>query len=140
MTESTFWSVIQPKLAPYGVFERIENPLVPGMADLSYCIRGVEGWAELKHVDQWPTSRLKLPHFSKEQHEWHLNRAKHGSRTCLLIQVARDYLIIPPHAITEVFYGLPKDRYLDLAAVHATHVFPTHAVVKYMMGRHPIQR
>lgn len=51
--EQRLWAWLRPKLAPYGRVSRVENPLDPGMPDVSYCINGVEGWIELK-VATWP--------------------------------------------------------------------------------------
>lgn len=61
MTEKNqVWGNIRPKLTPYGRWDRVENPIVPGMPDVNGCVRGAEGWLEAKLGDREGTRPSKL--------------------------------------------------------------------------------
>lgn len=46
--ESHAWSVARGELAPFGVTHRVENPVVIGYPDVTYCLIGVTGMIETK--------------------------------------------------------------------------------------------
>jgi len=93
--ESTSWSWlgagIRKTVPHFSLCERIENGLSAGTADVSYCIRGVEGWIELKAVDlpaRDGTAVLGRKELNKEQINWHLMRAQVRSVTWVFITAA----------------------------------------------------
>lgn len=140
MTEAAFWQHIRPRLAPYGLLERIENNIgTKGTADVNYCLLGVEGWIELKYARDWPTrigTRFRFSHLTLDQVLWHEHRARHKSRTCMLAQVGRDYFILAVPAMRAVVErGATREEYKGLAAVWGATVFPVVPVVKYLTGR-----
>src|SRR5262245_26070266 len=51
MSESNLWDRVRNNVKHYGIFTRIECPLIAGIADVNYLLpRGCEGWMELKHA------------------------------------------------------------------------------------------
>lgn len=70
MSERSFWSRARPHLSALGGrWERVENALLcEGMPDVNYCVRGTEGWLELKWAYGLPGKRS-----SKGVFEFHRN-------------------------------------------------------------------
>jgi len=145
MSESQYWQrTVRPALGSYGLLERIENSTgTKGTADVNYCLLGIEGWVELKHLRGWPvraTTRVRLPHFTLDQVLWHERRLKARSRTCLLAGVGRDHFILPADGPSmrlayEDGPGMTRDEYRQHAVVWATGAFPTTTVMRYLTGR-----
>ncbi len=72
----------------------VENPVMPGTPDVNY----VEGWLELKCLSRWPRGEetpVRVPHFRREQRIWIRRRALRGGRVHVLLQVERDWLLLP---------------------------------------------
>ncbi len=73
---------------------RVENPCHPGTPDVNY----IGGWIELKQHDNWPKNPetpLKLGHdLTTEQRIWLTRREEKGGVAFVLLQVARDYLLL----------------------------------------------
>ncbi len=88
--EQRLWQRVRRALAPHGRVSRIENPLDPGMPDVSYCLGGVEGWLELKALPAWPKQlntivgpRLVRP----AQRAWWVRQLAAGGRLHVLLAV-----------------------------------------------------
>ena len=88
--EQRLWRRVRKALAPHGRVSRVENPLEPGMPDVSYCLDGVEGWLELKALPAWPKKpgtivgpRLVRP----AQRAWWLRQLAAGGRIYMLLAV-----------------------------------------------------
>jgi hypothetical protein len=76
---------------------RHEDNTGPGIPDVSYGLRNVNGWIELKVLDSWPKSDktpVKIPHLTDWQKRWLARRGMHGGRTWLLVRIHKDYLLI----------------------------------------------
>lgn len=74
--------------------QRVENACGRGTPDVNY----VGGWIELKQQDAWPKkpeTPLKLGHdLTTEQRIWLTRREEKGGTALVLMQVARDYLLL----------------------------------------------
>lgn len=74
--------------------QRVENACGRGTPDVNY----VGGWIELKQQDAWPKkpeTPLKLGHdLTIEQRIWLTRREDKGGIALVLIQVARDYMLL----------------------------------------------
>ena len=78
-----------PKVAggPFHLL-RVENVALVGTPDVNYCIRGHEGWAELKAWQRVRFSgRFTVPKFRPEQAAWLAKRASVGGRAYLLVKI-----------------------------------------------------
>jgi hypothetical protein len=68
--------------------DRVENPLVDGMFDVNYCIKGVEGWIELKAPTEPRRASTKLfasnHRLSQSQLNWCL-RQRHAKGHCWIL-------------------------------------------------------
>ena len=80
---------------------RVENPCHPGTPDVNY----VGGWLELKQVDKWPVKEetpLRVEHFTQQQRIWLSRRVRKGGRAYVLIQVAREYILLGGDVAAEI--------------------------------------
>jgi hypothetical protein len=92
-SEHALWVTLRTKLKgryPTAHVKRIENAVEKGTPDVNYCIRGAEGWLELKEADLWPVKGgvLRLDHYTNEQRIWHKLRNRAGGRVFVLLQVS----------------------------------------------------
>lgn len=80
---------------------RVENPALPGTADVNWLGTSRkltrEGWIELKHVDKWPVrgGALQIPHFTPQQRLWLTKRWRFGGRAYMLLRVGQEWLLLP---------------------------------------------
>ena len=95
--EAQLWATLRDAMKPHGHFDRIENMVGVGRPDVNYCLRGVTGDIELKHVTTWPRSPdtpLAVPHYTSVQRVWANARLRAGGRVYVLLQVERRYLLL----------------------------------------------
>lgn len=90
-----------------------------GIADTSYGMDGVNGWIELKHVNQWAKTGVTKP---KKYPPWQVNwlaaRERKGGHCFVLIQIEEDYFIIPGNMARLVRKGMTKDGYMTICLGH----------------------
>jgi len=91
------WHRLKQKFSHAGHWQRIEDGINRGIPDVNYCIRGVEGWIELKEIANWPR-RVNTPvvfRWEKEQRFWARRRGKAGGLVWLLLAVkeSREWLL-----------------------------------------------
>lgn len=93
MSEKALATMVMKVLKPLDGL-RVENPCHPGTPDVNY----VGGWIELKQHDKWPVKPetiLKLGHdLTTQQRIWLTRRMEKGGVALVLLQVARDYLLL----------------------------------------------
>lgn len=97
------------KHAPGAIFTRHEDMVSEGVPDLSYCFRGINGWIEVKQVDEWWPKRSKVIHtpFRKSQAEWIARRYAYGGPMFGLCQVGdtEDVVFVGPRTIIDLDVG-----------------------------------
>ena len=85
--ETRFWKWLSGVLPPEGHFSRVEPPPSPGIPDVNFCLRGAEGWMELKvrRAVQYPFKTRALLRAS--QRRWFKQRIDAHGRVlaCVLI-------------------------------------------------------
>jgi hypothetical protein len=85
------WRFLQQKFARYGHghWQRHEDGISKGIPDVSFCIKGVEGWIELKEIEHWPIREKTIVAFrwEPEQRFWARKRGSHGGNVWLLLKV-----------------------------------------------------
>lgn len=115
----------------HGHFDRIENMVGSGMPDVTYCVRGAEGFIELKQIKEWPKrpeTVVAIEHYTSQQRIWARQRIAAGGRVWLMLEVVR-----------------PRPTYLvfssDWSRIHlgvsATEADCRRAAVVYGEGRFP---
>lgn len=105
--EALFWQAIKRGMSSLWVASRHEDAAGIGVPDVSFAINGVDGWIELKTLPAWPirpTTRVRLPHFTKVQRAWLMRRGRAGAgRVFMFLKVGRekpDFLLLHWKAIT----------------------------------------
>lgn len=135
MSEANFWGTVKQHLGPYGRLERVENGVNKGTPDICYTLLGHTGWIELKFKSQWPVllGNLCLEKLTLEQVLWQEDWVRAGGRACTLLQVNRDYLLLPPALVRRVFArSLDAVTLLALAPVVGRGTFPRAEVLKWL--------
>lgn len=116
MSESALWDMIRKPLRPLDP-QRVENSCGKGTPDVNY----VGGWLELKQQDNWPkrpTTKVRLDHdLTKEQRIWINRREKKGGTVFVLVQIARDYLLLSG-GVAATIIGEATEAELREAAMH----------------------
>lgn len=107
--EATSWDWLRngiKKTVPnFSLLERVENGVHIGTADVNYCIRGHEGWIELKAVDlpkRGDTAVLGRQGLNKEQINWHLARTQVLSQTWVFISADPYRWLVGGHSAAKV--------------------------------------
>jgi hypothetical protein len=134
---------VHERLAPFGRLRRIENRLETGTPDVNYCLRYITpqsqpatGWAELKHLDQWParaTTRVTVPKLTLDQVMWAEDWHGVGGRAWLLLRIRRDVILLQCPLIRALYQGeLTKADLRTAATVFGEGRFPTVEVLRWL--------
>lgn len=92
----------------------VENAARAGTPDVNY----VEGWIELKQLGRWPRDAdavVLCRHFRVGQRVWIKRRARAGGRVHVLLQVGRDWLLLPGREAAEELGHVTRGRLEELA-------------------------
>lgn len=74
-----------------------EDKFTSGISDLSYGVKGVCGWVELKTYDRWPRDPHKVVPFSDlkpTQVNWSIKRGRACGRVWFLVSFGDDWILI----------------------------------------------
>lgn len=137
MTEKNFWGRVRENLKPYGELERIESLVGSGVPDVNYCLRGREGWIELKWLPRWPkrvSSLVRFPKLKLTQVLWLERRRRVEGRAFLLAQVEHDILLFDGCDARLVYDGLDRDGLCRIALVHTPVKFPTQEILRCLVA------
>jgi hypothetical protein len=96
-SESSLWVRIRNSVGHVGDWQRIEFNPEAGVPDVNYCIKGAEGWLELKFRKDVParedTPVFKFKGLRPEQVAWINRRSRNHGRVFICAQV-KNYLIL----------------------------------------------
>lgn len=144
MSEKALWAVVRNHLQPYGIVKRLEDRLTSGTPDVLYCLRAgpgapaATGWIELKRLVSWPvrsTTIVRIPAHSGLQASFLLSWQQAGGRGWMLLQIARDYLLLDPAAAIKLTAGqCTAASLVASAAVHEQGSFPALKILKRLVG------
>jgi hypothetical protein len=125
--------------------QRHEDMYSAGIPDLSYALRGIDGWLELKHVKAWPARASSLVRLDKNptkflrQLLWLRRRALYGGSRCYVFaQVQASYLLLAQRAFADptlLAGGLPAESLRLLACAAWEGSLPTDELAKELIGR-----
>lgn len=122
MTErNQVWAHVRPLLSPYGRFDRVENPIVPGMPDVNACVAGCEFWFENKVGGREGT---RPPELVLEQVLWIERQWAAQGRAYLLVlyeRPARTWCLYDDIGTRELWDGAPDPQPI----MRAEGKFPT---------------
>lgn len=92
MTEATqVWHVVRDNYSIFGILRRCEHAYEKGWPDVSYVLRRVSGWLELKLA---PASGRCPDHLTWEQVLWGLEEQKAAGRWYLLAKLEDDTWVL----------------------------------------------
>ena len=99
MSEHNLWTMLRNGLGHRGHLVRLEFNPTPGIPDVSYCLKGVEGFIELKHAHEFParstTAVFGNQGLRDDQIAWIHTRTRHGGRVRIIAQVDDQIYLIP---------------------------------------------
>lgn len=110
-TDGGLWTYLQPRLKPFGRWNRIENMIDKGTPDLSYTLatgghKVFTGWLELKYEPRPPvhqTTPFRLESLTLEQVIWQEDEVKAYGRCHTLARVGPWFLLMDVVLLRKVF-------------------------------------
>ena len=98
MRESALWSTLKRGMGKKWDATRHEDAAAVGVPDVSYGLRGYNGWIELKCLDKMPKDPgaiVKINHFTPLQRHWLMTRGKAGGLCWFLLKIenVEEYLL-----------------------------------------------
>lgn len=133
--ESQMWQRLRPHMMRRGMDPvRVENRALPGTPDVNF----IEGWAELKHADQWPVrgGPLRLNHPpSTEQKVWLTRRWVAGGNAWLILRVGQEWFLFRGIDVAEV-WRMPPTQDLIRSWAHLETQDPALIAARLSRGRH----
>lgn len=141
MSEKNMWHRMKSKFSHAGHWQRIEDGLSRGVPDVNYCIRGAEGWIELKQIGDWPKRKTTPVSFrwEKEQRFWARRRGKNGGLVWLLLYVKRTnewlWFWWEDVAGNEVGRSLKVEEFRELASLITVGIGKDHDSILNLLSR-----
>lgn len=128
MTEAAVWETLRAALvqSPKDDAIRVENPAHPGTPDVSWCMNGIEGWLELKHLPHWPKRAdtiVRIDHFTPQQRVWLRRRHLAGGRVHLLLKAEAEWLLFTGIVAANHVGKLPREELREKAIMRCTPLF-----------------
>jgi hypothetical protein len=93
--EKNFYQQLRKNTERPGVhLQRIESTTNPGIPDVNFCVRGTEGWLELKAWENMRrTGVFIVPKLRPEQVSWAYHRKMCGGNTLFLFRINQDVVL-----------------------------------------------
>lgn len=114
--EQRLWDRMRNALGTLTRLERVENVVTVGMPDVVSCVEGSVVWVELKAVEVFPhrpsTAVLGNKGLSREQKNWHLDWARWGGRSYVLIGVGSKHLFLISGVHADEINDMPHNELL----------------------------
>lgn len=119
LPEQGLWDRCRKHLGPHMFIERLENLLDAGWPDVVTMCDGNVTWIETKKAE-WgkrATTRIQLSNpLTSEQRNWHLNCAKQGCRSIILIEIERQIFAVGGKYADEV-NGMKRERLMQFEEI-----------------------
>ncbi len=119
-TEQRLWDRFRSSLGSKIRLERVENIVTVGMPDVISLVEASVCWVELKAVEDYPAraSTQVLGDkrgLSREQRNWHLDWARWGGVSFVLIGVGSRDLYLIHGALADQINAMNKQALIDFA-------------------------
>jgi hypothetical protein len=135
MSERTMRTKLVNALKPLDAMA-VENPCLPGTPDVNY----IEGWIELKWLPKWPkrdVTKVRIPHYTKQQRVWHFKRRRAGGQSWLLLQVRREWLLFDGAVAALVLGHATKKELISAAEAYWNAGLPAQDLVDLLSEEQP---
>jgi hypothetical protein len=128
--EQKMWDYLTAAMRGRWDAQRHEDKLSNSVPDVSFACQGVDGWLELKTIEEWPkraTTMVKLQHLRSGQVNWMEDRGRRGRGACwVLLAVGggfgnADWVLIHHTRIRDLYDGkMGKDELLALQSAKSS--------------------
>lgn len=105
MKETEFFAKLQPHLAAWGEYDRVENLLSSGMSDVYYNIAGRTGWIETK------VAKGDFIYFEKFQPNWIAKHHRQGARMYVMVLDKNETIHLYPAGVILQAPRYPRDKF-----------------------------
>jgi len=126
--ERNFYQQLKRNLERPGVhLQRVETTTSFGVPDVNYCIRGAEGWLELKawEVTQRPRdSRFIVPKLRPDQVSWLVRRRRARGRAFLCCRINQDVLLFDGLVTPYFLHTDSPPTWGDVQTLHSAWLTP----------------
>ena len=105
MNESTLWDYVKKGMSGRWLATRIETVTSLGVPDVTYSVKGVHGWIELKWVPKAPvkqSTKMRLSHLTEQQKQWIFSRGKLAGDVWLLVRVEDEFFLFDHKFIHDI--------------------------------------
>jgi len=121
-SESNLWRYLKKKIGREWDATRHEDSIGSGVPDVSFGYREKNGWIELKYLKKFPareSTTIRIPHLTKAQCNWLINRNVKGRNCWILIQIANEYFLFSASAIGYIWHHvLTANQFRKVATGH----------------------
>lgn len=136
-SEAALWGTFRHAMAPFGLWDRIENGISRGMPDVNGIVFGDprgDVWIELKQLHGWPkraNTIVRIPHYTDEQRRWIATRGAAGSRVYMLVGIApREWYMYTWRDAVEIVGRAPCSTHMERSAGICRGKFSPEMVLK----------
>lgn len=88
MIDGGLWGYLRALMRDRWHAQRHEDGSSSGVPDVSYALRGVDGWLELKYLPSWPKrpeTMVRIRGFTAAQLRWLEQRGEEGGGRCFVL-------------------------------------------------------
>lgn len=113
MNEAGVWNTLKTAMLGRWHATRIESSSSSGVPDVTYGIKNINGWIELKYIKAWrklPTTKVKLP-LEPEQLHWIVVRGNLSGNVWAFIRIEDDFFLLNHVEAARAYDGLTKDEW-----------------------------
>lgn len=108
--EQKLWDKLSLIMAGSWRADRIENKISQGIPDVYFGVSAqLHGWIELKVLPEFPkaaVSKVKVPHYTAWQANWHWMHRDFGTRSWIAIQHGDELYVFASRLALALFEGL----------------------------------
>ena len=119
--EQVLWDKISAAMSGGWRADRVENKILQGMPDVYFAISPqLTGWLELKVLPLFPSrpeTKIRVPHYTSFQANWHWTHRDFGTRSWILVQCGPELFVFASRMSLALFEGLTTSQFRKAAVV-----------------------
>lgn len=106
-----------------------------GIPDLSFAIRGVNGWIELKQIAKYKSPTMKPAKYTSPQVNWLNRRNKHGGGCFVFVKVESDYYLFTADKARAIADGQSQEWYETNSVKYWGDSVPAHELINQLVRK-----